>query len=325
VRLDDPEPLKNRSGKLEVGSAERPNSLLPASDSRFLLFGWYEPTARARVLLKNREYRYISPAIDWAARSKTTGKPQGTTLTSVALTNRPFLEELPQIRLSDPAFRPADENDPRNSARTPRASFQFPISSFQNSQGGIMKLATLSVADGRIRVSHEDLNEDFFLDPEELKKVLEQLGMLPEPAALAEALPGRDITLGEARRLLSENDARGKAIPAAEFFRAEVERELEEAVRAGRILPRQRDDWRRIALADLPMFRRILAAMKSRVPVAPVGFAGAGPGDAQTHVKFLAEQRMRERGVTFGQALSEIGREQPDLVQQYRRAVAGTE
>jgi hypothetical protein len=41
-------------------------------------------------------------------------------------------------------------------------------------------------------------------------------------------------------------------------------------------------------------------------------------------VKSLAEQRMRERQITFGQALSEIGREQPELVQQYRRWVTST-
>jgi hypothetical protein len=188
-----------------------------------------------------------------------------------------------------------------------------------------MKLATLSVAEGKICVMHEDLSEELYLDPEELKKVLEQLGLEPEPARMSDTPAGRDITLAEARALLSENDARGKAVPAAEFFRAEVEHELEEAVRAGRLLPRQRDDWRRIALTDVAMFRRLLAAQKPRVPLAPAGFAGTAPGDAPTQVKFLAEQRMRERGLTFGQALSEIGREQPDLVQQYRRGVAGGE
>lgn len=125
VRLDPPETLKNGSGKWEVGNREDPDFRLPTSNSRFLLFGWYEPTARARQLLKHREYRYLSPAIDWAARSKTTGKPQGTTLTSVALTNRPFLEELPQIRLSDPAFRPVYQNEIRTLKLQAPKHFQF--------------------------------------------------------------------------------------------------------------------------------------------------------------------------------------------------------
>ena len=77
----------------------------------WILFGSYLPTARARKLIEQSEYRYISPAINWAGRDKRTGKIDGTTLTSVALTNRPFLEELPQIRLSDPAFQLVDVGD----------------------------------------------------------------------------------------------------------------------------------------------------------------------------------------------------------------------
>ena len=50
------------------------------------------------------------------------------------------------------------------------------------------------------------------------------------------------------------------------------------------------------------------------------------PGDAQnSRLKPFAEQRVRERNISFGQALSEIGRELPELVQQYRRAVSAAE
>ena len=85
VRLDAPEPV----GAIRQSS--------PPPPGRFILWGWYEPTERARRLIQNHEYRYISPAIDWAARNKRSGQPQGATLTSVALTNRPFLEEMPPI------------------------------------------------------------------------------------------------------------------------------------------------------------------------------------------------------------------------------------
>ncbi len=38
--------------------------MIPAPDpeSRWILYGRYEPTARARKLIKNREYRYVSAA-----------------------------------------------------------------------------------------------------------------------------------------------------------------------------------------------------------------------------------------------------------------------
>jgi hypothetical protein len=322
VRLDQPEsvgadPRVRPASGAHIGAPLQVNS-------RYILWGWFEPTERARALIGNREYRYISPAIDWAARSKLSGRPQGTTLTSVALTNRPFLEELPQIRLSDPAYQLVGEP-----SGLPREGGALPY--IANSTGGTMKHVNLSVEDGRIKIAHDDFQDEYFVNPEELRKALKALGLDPE-AALAAALSelgtdaglraGQEINLKQAGALLSETEASGKSIPAVEFFRARVEQELDGAVNSGKVLPRQRDDWRRIALADFPTFRKIGGAQKAQVPLQPVGFSGAGPTDVQAQVKFLAEQRMRERGTTFGQALSEIGREQPDLVQQYRRAVS---
>jgi len=324
VRLDAPEPL---SGLRTRGSRLGPESRITSRESRLILWGWFEPTERARGLLKNREYRFISPAIDWSARSKLSGRPQGTTLTSVALTNRPFLEELPQIRLSDPAYQLVGEP-----SGLPREGRALPY--IEKSTGGTMRQVNLSIEDGKIKIAHEDFQDEYFVNPEEMKKALKALGLDPE-AALAAALSelgtdaglraGQEINLTQAGALLSETEASGKSIPAVEFFRARVEQELDGAVKSGKVLPRQRDDWRRIALADFPTFRKIVGAQKAQVPLRPVGFSGAGPTDVQTQVKFLAEQRMRERGVTFGQALSDIGREQPDLVQQYRRAVSSGE
>jgi hypothetical protein len=68
---------------------------------RWILYGWYEPTERARSLIQSGEYRYVSPAIRWGAKDKVDGEDVGTTLTSLALVNKPFLEELPQVHLSE--------------------------------------------------------------------------------------------------------------------------------------------------------------------------------------------------------------------------------
>ncbi len=91
VKLDEPEEFQNGTG----------NHQSPIVNDKFILWGWYEPTERARELIRNREYRYVSPAIRWGAKDKVSGKTQGTTLTSLALVNKPFLEELPQIQAAD--------------------------------------------------------------------------------------------------------------------------------------------------------------------------------------------------------------------------------
>jgi hypothetical protein len=377
VRLDAPERAQGL-GIRGQGLGESTNPQSPIPNPCFILYGWFEPTERARGLLQNREYRFISPAIEWGARSKRTGKSQGTTLTSVALTNRPFLEELPQIRLSDPAFVPVEEDEKRKTkneignsqfekrkaksefgnskienrrstidsrqlatglqsraSESPVSSFEFPFSSKAgapapregqalpyesggkppHSKGGSMKHVSLSVEDGRIHITHDDLPGEFYFEADDLAVIQGATAS----AALSESAV---VTFAQARTLLSEAEARGKFIPASEVFRAAAEQELEESVRTGKILPRQRDDWRKIALSDLPTFRKLMSAQKPVVPLAPVGLAGTPPSDVQEQIKFLAEQRMRERQITFGQALGDIGREQPDLMQQYRRAVS---
>jgi hypothetical protein len=188
-----------------------------------------------------------------------------------------------------------------------------------------MKKVQLSVADGKIKVSHPDLADEYYADPEDAAKALQALG---HPQGATDAEPDADdaeVPMAQAANVLSEAQARGKSISAVEVFRARVEQALDDAVRSGKILPRRRDDWRRIALADFGTFTRLMSEQQTRIPLQPVGFSGSGPENVQAQVKFMAEQRMKERGGSYGQALTEIGREHPDLIHQYRRSVSGGE
>jgi Mu-like prophage I protein len=317
VAAGGPIPSAGRIVNMDAPEALQESS----SDARFILYGWYEPTDRARRLIANREYRYISPAIDWSARSKKNGKPLGATLSTVALTNRPFLEEMPPIHLSDPEFRLVNEALALHQPADPTDTAVEDDRNPPRRAGGFMKTVRLSVVDGNVKITHD--NQEFFADPADVKACAKALASEAAPQAQEST---EEIPLVRASAFLSEADAEGKSISALELFRGEVDRELENAVRTGKILPRRRDDWRKIALADLPAFRRIVADQKPQVPLRPVGFSGAAPqGGSQVQVKLLAEQRMRERGISFGQALSEISREQPELAREYRRAVSSTE
>lgn len=75
-------------------------------DDKDTLWASVEWTPRAKEMIEGGEYRFFSPAIDWGAADKKTGRGKGATLTSGALTNHPFLEELPAIQLSDTAAKP---------------------------------------------------------------------------------------------------------------------------------------------------------------------------------------------------------------------------
>lgn len=78
-------------------------------DASGVLWGRAEFTPRAQKLITEKEYRYFSPVIGWSARDKHTGEPQGATLVSAALTNRPFLEGLPAIAMSDAGWKREQE------------------------------------------------------------------------------------------------------------------------------------------------------------------------------------------------------------------------
>jgi phage I-like protein len=87
LSLAPPEPFTDRKGK-----------------ARLILYGHYEPTDMARGLIAKKEYRFISPVLDEGRVDKATGERQGMTITTVALTNTPVLEELPQIQLAETGF-----------------------------------------------------------------------------------------------------------------------------------------------------------------------------------------------------------------------------
>lgn len=64
------------------------------------LFAKIEWTDKATTYIKNIEYRYLSPVFAPNTIDQATGANIGWTLHSVALTNKPFLQELDEVRLN---------------------------------------------------------------------------------------------------------------------------------------------------------------------------------------------------------------------------------
>jgi phage I-like protein len=97
------------SGDRAIGSSgyQGDGSMTRSFDGSILnaLVEW---TPEASRLIAGGQYRFFSPAIDWSFPNKETGKSQGATLTSGALTNHPFLEELPPITLTESGVVLAD-------------------------------------------------------------------------------------------------------------------------------------------------------------------------------------------------------------------------
>lgn len=72
---------------------------MKASETDLLgLFEWLEP---ARTYVSEGKYKFLSPAVRFGARDRVTGKPIGARLTSVALTNNPFLDGMQPVVCRD--------------------------------------------------------------------------------------------------------------------------------------------------------------------------------------------------------------------------------
>ena len=154
VAMNEPEEFKSADGEIgRSGDQEDP------SPGRWILYGQYEPTDRARKLIKNREYRYVSAAFAKDYPDRKTGEPQGLTLTSVALTNQPFLDELPEIWLSV-----SDDREIGRSGEQENRSPDHPITRSPDhlprhsaEQGGTMPNLTLKCSAGGM---HEAFDGD---------------------------------------------------------------------------------------------------------------------------------------------------------------------
>jgi len=70
------------------------------SDAGKTLFARVEWNTRAAKHISEREFRYISPTFAFHTRDRKSGKLTGASLHSIALTNTPFLDELPEVRLN---------------------------------------------------------------------------------------------------------------------------------------------------------------------------------------------------------------------------------
>jgi hypothetical protein len=164
LKLDEPEEFQadGQIGSRQVGKDATAHLPISPPD-RWILFGRYEPTDRARKLIKSREYRYVSAAFAKEYPDRKTGQSQGLTLTSVALTNQPFLDELPEVWLSINESPESEVRSPkpptmksalRTSDLGPRTDFSPRLSA---EQGGTMAKLTLKCsADG----THEAYNGD---------------------------------------------------------------------------------------------------------------------------------------------------------------------
>ncbi len=125
----------------------------PFTDSqgtqREILWGEYDPTEMARAMIRRREYRYISPVLARGWIDKKTGDSQGMRITTIALTNTPVLEEMPEIFASEEGrmLRSVEEIDtPRSASHGANDEFAVMASQRAKERGIAYEVALHEVA-----------------------------------------------------------------------------------------------------------------------------------------------------------------------------------
>jgi Mu-like prophage I protein len=263
-------------------------SIDDAPDADGVLWGNADFTPRAQQMITQREYRYLSPVIDWGARNKESGEPQGATLTSVALTNRPFLEAMPALVASQ-------NRDRKGAVHNERSKHT-------------VKVILADRAARTVRVVQDDQTEQT-LPIEGFPKIV----TLPDLKRDAEG------------RYDFSALADDQALVAGEVFRAhQTQAELDAAVKRGLITPAQRPHYEKLALSDLAGFRELVKTLQPQVDLSERGLGG-GSGDdtsdlarATRELEAKVNEKLKDnKNLQYHEALKLVASENPALNRRY--------
>ena len=284
-----------------------------------------------------------------------TGKTTGTVLTSVALVNKPFLEEMPEIHL-------CERDGARAFVSLGQLHVDGPVNQKEKQMAKTLKLKCLTdehlekhglepeqkgkigVFDGEELIGIADRPEGW--EPkagkgEDVKKLAElfatEIGLpgmsfgdiaamvkrgaeAPQDqfAALSESIHEGRIDLLEAGKLADAGRVTFSTILRAH----QAERKVDAAVKAGKVLPRNRGHALRLALSDAAAFSALVEQARPAVDLRSYGHAGGGEQPtAQQALMAEVNAYAKENKCPISVALSEVTKSQPDLWRQYSEEI----
>ncbi|HKS97584.1 MAG TPA: hypothetical protein VJV74_15825, partial [Terriglobia bacterium] len=288
-----------------------------------------------------------------------------------ALTNHPFLEELPPLMLTDlngsalvldtssahkshagatpePA-KPAEGESPMKKL-TLRPLTEGPEAGHHGVFDGEDSLGYLDSTEFADYARQHAENAADADDAEDgaacpSQKLAERIGVTPTTTfdelrrrlavgAESEAAASRAVLLSEAVRDGSLDNAkatelaRRRRIALADYIAAlEADRALSEAVRAGKILPRERRFFFRAALERPHEFAEYVRLAAPRVPLGSLGLASGGALGVDEEVRVRTESVMAEEKLSYSKALKKVFAGDHELAARYhsahRRRLAG--
>ena len=299
-----------------IPSAGKLRELEGSADKDGNVYGWMQPTRRALDMMREGEYEHTSPAYAIHLPNIKTGKDQGATLLSLALTNRPFLPTPPITRslITMGLVLPAADETQHN---TPAAA---------GKEKRMKKVKVSAITDGdkkgNLEVKHDDLTGDsgYYADAGEVADALGKASKTEHSAQVAQVITlsgvaateltpevvtalagkiGRGVSAPQVIEMSAVPQKDGRPdfaaleVPAGGAVSGDVVRawqskiELDAAVAGGKVLPAQRVEFERIAAKDIGLFRSMLNLIPAQVQL---GSAGTGLSGAGQKIELSAEE-----------------------------------
>lgn len=228
-----------------------------------------EWTSRADTAIRAQEYAYLSPVYFWAGRDKRTNAPIGAVLHSVALTNNPFLTDLPAVAATDPL---PETPMSAPSSLLPLLAGLLALSASATEDQVVERVRDLSTEGAALRTrlglaltaTQTEVEAKLVELSEQARVGAVALTHLPEGTTPDKAVTLLPPALGHAGYVaLSDHEA-----VKADLDKLKAERLVERAEAAGKITQAQRNWLEGWALSDL-------TKAAAWVEVAPKTFPGA--------------------------------------------------
>jgi len=309
----------------------------PDRKGQSILWGDFKVNPPAKEYVENGEYRFLSAEIDENYMHPEAQEDVGDYLQAIALTNRPFVENLPgMVLMTKAAAELAAEvgievEETAGEGRAARGSDSPHAGARADGEGeGLMKI-NLTQFGGPAEGTEEDVQ----------KILASHKASLTDAEAKAKAASDRaEKAEAEAKTLLAkagETDEAKKALLTriASLEQDKSEREFDRMFDAAKVDPagaRVVESERKflktaylshVAAGTVPEFEKYLGEKPRILATRPSGSDGSGSGNnnpSSAEAKFMAavgEKLSKDSKITFTQAASQVARENPSLSEAY--------
>jgi len=226
------------------------------------LMATVEWTEKATDLIRAKEYRFISPEWNMNYKDKETGKDIGPCLLTVALTNRPFIEGMQPVMLSDKL----EEANAAVLVLSETTLGRLVAADMEPKELALNKAAEIAGVEETNEHGEDKSNlgqEDTALE----EKIRELLGLTPEDD-LVEAIKALKTKADAAGQVEADKEEAVQAKDRAEasltaanakLTAADVNKDVNQALADGHILPKQVDWAKNLRAKDAEGFRSFLA------------------------------------------------------------------